>query len=121
MFILYGFDGKSWGNLAEFSDRRDYRTRVITTAEQRIAEAKTPDGVNAAELMKEFVSGKYFYPATCRKKVMRALRRFDEVGISNDVCEALDGMSDERWVRFALLKENESVNGCVESGFDKEI
>ena len=52
---------------------------------------------------------------------MRALRRFDEVGISNDVCEALDGMRDERWVRFALLKENESVNACVESGFDKEI
>ncbi len=121
MFILYAFDGKTWKNYAQFQDKRDYKTRVNGVADKRIAEAKTPEDVVAAELMKAFVSGGYYYSVPQAKTVLRALRRFDEVGISNDIYDALETALKQGLTAFALVKDGQTVGDCLESPFDKEI
>ena len=71
--------------------------------------------------MKSFVSGEYYYSASQAKTVLRALRRFDEVGISNDLYDALETALQKGFTAFALVKDGQTVSDCLESPFDKEI
>ena len=110
MFILYAFDKGNWQEFATFKDRADYAEQVKTSAIAKLSDAKTETVQNAALVMQAFVLGNYFYERTYGKTILRALRHFDEVGLSNDIHAALEELLDEDYERFALAKAETDVN-----------
>lgn len=110
MFILYALKGEKWTEYARFKDRRGYAVLVAEAAKEKAQRAKTEEESKAAAIMHAFVLEKKWFPATDGKAVRRALRHFDEVGISNDVWEVLEGLLEEA-DGFALAKEGEDVCG----------
>ena len=117
MFILYVYQNGNWKEFESFKDRRGYADLVKSAVEK-----KTSGGVEiqkkAAVVMAEFVLGKKYYAAGYQKLVMRALRHFDEVGISNSVYEALESLDGEA---FALAKDSDDITAFTQGEFDFEI
>ena len=112
MFILYAYDGKAWQAFAKIEDKKNnYEERVLQTSEKKMATGKTEEIKNAALVMRAFVcEEKYFDTKTCGKTVKRALRHFDEVGISNDIYESLEELLDEGFASFALAKDTQDIS-----------
>ena len=108
MFILYTFNGGEWAEFASFKDRRDYRALVEKAAENKQKEGKTEEVKNAAALMRTFVLDGKAFSISEKKSVSRALRHFDEVGLSNDIFDVLEEM-DGSAEKFVLLKEGEPL------------
>ena len=109
MFILYAFDKGKWQEFASFKDRADYAEQVKISAIAKLSDAKTETAQNAARVMQAFVLGNYFYERTYGKTILRALRHFDEVGLSNDIHAALEELLDEDYEKFALAKVDTDV------------
>ncbi|MBQ8308866.1 MAG: hypothetical protein IJX96_03430 [Clostridia bacterium] len=92
-FILYQKKDGVWSEYAQFKDRRDYATRV----------AKVTDGRTdaPAKVLRTFVLGGVYIEGIGNiDLVKRALRHFDEVGLSNDIFESLEEMSCAQAVAF---------------------
>ena len=117
MFILYVYENGSWQAVENFKDRRGYAELVKTSVETKLANG-TETQKKAATVMADFVNGKKFFGIQYKKLVMRALRHFDEVGISNSVYEVMEEMSGEA---FALAKDTDDVGLFVQGEFDFEI
>ena len=109
MFILYALKGEKWTEYAKFKDRRGYAGLVAEAATAKAENAKTEEESRAAAVMRALVLEKKWFSASDGKAVKRALRHFDEVGISNDVWEALGELLEEGADGFALAKEGENV------------
>ncbi|MBQ9729605.1 MAG: hypothetical protein IJV80_02215 [Clostridia bacterium] len=110
MFILYAYDGENWLSFADFKDKKNYAERVNGAAEIKEKTAKTEAEKNAAIVMREFVLAKKYFAEKYGKTVRRALRHFDEVGLSNDICASLEELLDEGYEAFALAKDGEDVS-----------
>lgn len=113
MFILYAFIDGAWQEYASFKDKKDYAQRVAQAAEMKIQTAKTEAEKNAAIVMKAFVLGNEYYAEKYGKIIKRALRHFDEVGLSNDIFDELEGLLDEGCDAFALAKDTEDISTYV--------
>lgn len=121
MYILYAFSDGKWTEHASFKDRRGYAEQVKTAAAGHKAAAKNEQLVNASIVMEDFVLGGYAYAKQYGKLVMRALRNFDEVGLSADICESLEELLDEGCEKFALVKADQDVTACVDGEFSVRI
>lgn len=110
MYILYVLKNGSWQAYARFVDRRNYGERVAQVSAIKMANAKTDAEKNAATLLQAFVLGKEYYKACYAKVVMRTLRHFDEVGLSNDIFDELDNLLKEDFEAFALAKDTEDIS-----------
>lgn len=121
MFILYTKMNGKWTEYASFKDRNGYADRVRAVAAEKKETAKTDEVKNAATVMEGFVLESCFYGKEYGKLLLRALRHFDEVGISNDVCEALEEALDEGYEAFALASSEESISTYTEGIFDVRI
>lgn len=117
MYILYAFNNGKWTQFASFKDRHGYADLVKTAAEMHKNANKSEQTVNSAIVMEGLVLGGYAYAAGYGKLIMRALRNFDEVGISNDVCATLEELLDEGCEKFALLPEDKEVTSCIDGAF----
>ena len=117
MFILYVYENGRWEALESFKDRRGYADLVKSAVETKFSNG-TETQKKAATVMTEFVNGKKYYGIQYKKLVMRALRHFDEVGISNSIFEAMEEMSGEA---FALAKDTDTIGSFSQGEFDFEI
>ena len=104
MYVLYAYMDGEWQEYATFSDKYGYAEQVRAAVELRKNANKTEQAVNSAIVMEAFVLGGFYYENKYGKLVMRALRNFDEVGLSNDIQAALEEALDEGCERFALAK-----------------
>ncbi|MBE7084485.1 MAG: hypothetical protein E7368_00335 [Clostridiales bacterium] len=108
MYILHVLNADTWREYARFVDKRNYAQLIATAVEDRLKNGKTEEMKNSATVMHAFVlEGKYFAQKD-GKVIKRALRHFDEVGLSNDIFEALESLLDEGCTAFALAKEGHS-------------
>ncbi len=121
MFILYAFSGGEWAQFASFDDFSDYASQVVKSAENKKRTAAMDSVRNAAIVMEDFVLGKKSYDKQYGKLVKRALRHFDEVGLSNDIFDSLEELLDEGCDAFALAKDGESVENFPKGSFDVQI
>ena len=112
MFILYAFDGTAWVSFAEITDKKGtYLERVAQFVAIKEKDGKTDEIKNAAKVMRAFVlENKYFDAKKDGKVIKRALRHFDEVGISNDIYESLEELLDEGFASFALAKDGQDIS-----------
>ena len=110
MYILYALQGEKWLNFADFKDKRNYADRVQSASKMKEETAKTDSEKNAAIVVREFVLGSTYFSMDQGKMVRRALRYFDEVGLSNDICSSLEELLDEGFDAFALAKDVEDVS-----------
>lgn len=121
MYILYAFSDGKWSQAASFKDRFGYANLVKTAAEKHKTAAKNEQLVNASIAMESFVLSGCAFAKSYGKVIMRALRNFDEVGISNDVCEALEELLDEGCEKFALLTAEQDVAACPDGEISVRI
>lgn len=117
MFILYTYQKGRWEEFESFKDRRSYADSVKTAVEKKLS-GDSETQKKAAAVMADFVYGKKYFSAEYQKLVMRALRHFDEVGLSNDIYEALESLDGEA---FALAKDGEDITAFARGEFDFEI
>ena len=96
MNILYFYVKKDgiWSVYDEVKDRRDYVSRIKSVTGGR---TDAP-----AVVMQKFICENAYVLGADKRLVMRALRHFDEVGLSNDLHEILDGVGEIE--AFALTK-----------------
>ena len=101
MNILYFYVKKdgNWSVYEELKDRRDYVSRVKSVTDGR---TDAP-----AVVMQKFICENAYVLGADKKLVMRALRHFDEVGLSNDLYEILDGVGEIE--AFALTNKDVSM------------
>ncbi len=96
-----------WRRFAAFEERTgEYASQVkegVLRAQNSAEEAKR----NAAVVMRTFVFEDVYYGRGQGKTIMRALRHFDEVGLSNDIYAALEEALDEGAEAFALVKDGD--------------
>ncbi len=94
----------AWQTYASFEEiTGDYAKQVeegVLRAQESADEARRA----AATAMGEFILGKV-YPAAQGKPLLRALRHFDEVGLSNDIQAALEEALDGGAEEFSLSRE----------------
>ena len=121
MCILYAFIDGEWAEFASFDDFSTYATQVQKAAEIKKTTASLDSARNAAVVMEEFALGKKAYDAKYGKLVKRALRHFDEVGLSNDIFDALEELLDEGAEAFALAKTGDNVEAFPKGSFDVQI
>ncbi len=116
MWTLY-VKTDSWTAYATFAERTgDYATQVkegIARAKQSLNESKRA----AATVMEGFVLGNTYYARKDGKLVLRALRHFDEVGLSNEICEKLEEALDEGLESFALVGEWDGIEKYTQGAF----
>ena len=105
MYVLYAYIDGEWQEYDAIPDKRGYAEQVKAAVELRKNANKTEQAVHSAIVMEAFVLGGFQYESKYGKLIMRALRNFDEVGISNDVYELLEALLDEGCERFALVKD----------------
>ena len=121
MFILYAFSDGKWAQFATFEDFSDYASQVAKSAEIKKKTASMDSVRNAAVVMEGFVLAQRSYDKQYGKLVKRALRHFDEVGLSNDIFDSLEELLDEGCDAFALAKDGECVENFPKGSFDVQI
>lgn len=117
MLILYTYHKGQWEVFESFKDRRGYAEQVKIAAEKKQS-GDLETQKNAAKVMLDFVCGKKWFGAEYQKLVMRALRHFDEVGLSNDIYETLENLDGEA---FALANKDDDITAFERGEFDFEI
>lgn len=120
MFVLYAYNNGGWTEFCSFTDKNDY-AKQVSSAVARKKTAETEEMKNSAIVMEDFVLGKKYYAKQYGKLVMRALRHFDEVGLSNDIQASLEELLDEGCEKFALVRPNENPEDYTEGGFTVRI
>ena len=121
MYRLYALTGEKWTDFASFDGDEAYALQVENAVKTKKETGKTEQIVNSAIVMEGFVLGGFWFRAKYGKLVKRALRNFDEVGISNEIFEALEALLDEDYEAFALVKDGEDPNTKREGGFSVSI
>ena len=91
-------DGE-WTVYEKLKDRRDYLSRVASVTDGR---TDAP-----AVVMRKFLCENAYVLIENKPLVMRALRHFDEVGLSNDIHELLDGLGEVE--AFAVTKDEQWI------------
>lgn len=108
-FRIYADYGSGAEEYASFEYDGDYAAESIEAAEAKSADGQSTETVNAAKVFRAFVAEKTIVKKADFKLVMRALRHFDEVGLSNDIYDVLEELSDDSSVlcaAFARAEEN---------------
>lgn len=113
-YFLYTFlNGKKEEYIA-FSCKRDFRSEAVRAAEAKDAEGQTEENRNAAKVFRAFVADKTIAGKADFKRVMRALRHFDEIGISNELYDALEEINDADFEAVVFAEEGEDPTEAVE-------
>ena len=120
MYILYILKKGEWKEYARF-DGAEYESQVKKAAAWKKQDGKSETVQNAATVAEQFVCDGKYYAKSCGKTALRALRHFDEVGISNDVHAALEEALDEGLDAFALLKEGAELSSLTEGVFSATV
>ena len=119
MYHLYAYKDGEWKRFAQFSSKYDYIASVKSAIATKKATGKTTSEQNAARVMEYFVLNGYAFDEKRGKLVMRALRYFDEVGISNDLHAALEELLDDGATAFAFATaDDEQVSQRPLYAFD---
>ncbi len=114
-WTLYALSGGNWEEYASFSDGGDFRGEAIRAAEAKTSEGQTEENKNAAKVFRAFVAEKTIVVRADFKRLMRALRHFDEVGLSNDIYGAIEEINDGEDVQaVAFAGTEEGLTGAVE-------
>ncbi len=104
MYCLSVLIDEKWTEFASVEEcTGDYAEQVKAGVERKMR-ADNEELRAAAELMQAFVLEGAEFVGGC-KRVMRALRRFDEVGISNELCEKLEEAFDEGAAGVRLIRK----------------
>lgn len=93
-WTLYALSEGNWEEYASFSDCGEFRGEAIRAAEAKTSEGQTEENKNAAKVFRAFVAEKTIVVRADFKRLMRALRHFDEVGLSNDIYGAIEEIND---------------------------
>lgn len=120
MYRLYAFTGEQWTEFSAFEDD-GYASQVEKAVKLRKETGKTEQIVNSAIVMDGFVLGGFWFAEKYGKLIKRALRHFDEVGISNEIFESLEELLDEGCDAFALVKDGENPKDKREGSFSVSI
>ncbi len=107
MYYLYAKKEDIWQKIDAFESSFGEYAELV---KEGIARARKSDGEsrrNAATVMEDFVLGKKYFSKSEGKIVLRALRHFDEVGVSNEIGECLEACLEEGYTYFALVYEGE--------------
>ncbi|MBE7078569.1 MAG: hypothetical protein E7380_01765 [Clostridiales bacterium] len=121
MFILYAFIDGEWSAYASFKDSSDFASQVRAATDLQKRAGKTQQIKNAAIVLNAFVLDGNYYDERFGKLVKRALRNFDEVGLCNDIFDALEELLDEGCEKFALAKSETALSQATEGEFSVVI
>lgn len=121
MYVLYALTGEKWHEFATFGNSLDYGSQIENAAKIKKNTAAQEATRNAAIVMESFVLAKKQFGAKYGKLVKRALRHFDEVGISNEIFDSLEELLDEGCDAFALAQAGERVENFPQGDMDVQI
>lgn len=114
-YLLYTFLNGKREEYISFSCKRDFRSEALRVAEAKEAEGQTEENRNAAKVFRAFVADKTIAGKADFKRVMRALRHFDEAGLSNEIYEALEEINDAgSFEAVVFAEEGEDPTEAVE-------
>ncbi len=102
-YILYADRGGGFKEYAAFTDDGEFIGDAAAAAEEKRRDAKGRAEENAAVVFRAFAAERAAVGRADFKRVMRALRRFDEVGLSNDLYDAMEELCDDASVRAAAF------------------
>ena len=74
---------------------------------------KLPKTLNR-DIILNFLNSKYLYSFHIKKRLMQALRHFDEVGVCNEIWEALDSLTETECGHFCFFDDNVNTFPCNE-------
>ena len=111
MYHLYAYKDGVWKPFVALPCPygQDYREQMQTVSATKERVGKTDAEKNGARVARSFVCDRVFYETAFAKTVMRALRYFDEVGISNELHEALKSLLANGFEKFALVQLGEEI------------
>ena len=114
-YFLYTFLNGKREEYISFSCKRDFRLEAVRAAEAKESEGQTEEIRNAARVFRAFVADKTIVGKADFKRVMRALRHFDEVGLSNELYGALEEINDAgSFEAVVFAEEGEDLTEAVE-------
>lgn len=114
-YKIYADRGDGTKEYAGFEYDGDYVAEILRAVGAKACDGTT-ENQNAAKVVRAFVAEKIVVKRTDFKRVMRALRHFDEVGLSNELYDVLEELSDESDVaRIAFAAANENVSEFTEA------
>ncbi len=105
MWYLWAKIEGEWRRFASFAESTGEYAKQVKEGVLRAKNSENEDRRNAAALMQAFVLTDTRYTCKEGKAVMRALRHFDEVGLSNDIHAALEEALGEGAQEFTLAQE----------------
>ncbi len=121
MWHLCAKAGDRWSVYASFKERTGDYVEQVKAGIARAKESGNESRNAAAIVMQTFVCDKKYLARKDGGLVMRALRHFDEVGLSNSVCEALEEALGEGVEYFALAKDGENIAEYILGEFTVSI
>ncbi len=102
IWVLWTKREGAWAEWTKIQERTGDYIEQIKAGIFRANSGSNEDRKNAAALMQAFVLDGAIYTKAQGKSVLRALRHFDEVGVSNEICESLEEALDEGLEKFKL-------------------
>ena len=94
IFKIFAFDGEGKAKLyAEIKDRFGYYAAVEKYFAKKQAAGKPLDEDDS--ILQTILDRSYVIPSADFKRVMQALRHFDEIGISNDVHDIIEEIKED--------------------------
>ncbi len=121
MWCLWIKTDEKWAKYATFEEETGEYAKQVLEGVLRAKKSDNESRRNAAIVMEAFVLDKGYYAAKQGKILLRALRYFDEVGLSNDIHDALEEVLDEGGEAVALLQEGEEITAYAQASLDIKI
>ena len=108
------------GNVVEYASFPDdgYAKQIEEKIEKKRKEGKSD---NADVVMREVFAKKRGVEKRFFKTAMRALRRYDEVGLSNDIYDVLEEIADDGGYEAVLFENAQNVKESLADLSDLEI
>ena len=108
------------GNVVEYASFPDdgYAKQIEEKIEKKRKEGKSD---NADVVMREVFAKKRGVEKRFFKTAMRALRRYDEVGLSNDIYDVLEEIADDGGYEAVLFENAQNVKESHADLSDLEI
>ncbi len=120
MWHLWVKTEEKWGKYASFEEETGEYAKQVKEGVLRAKTSAEESKRNAGDVMEAFVLTNAYFLAKQGKMLLRALRHFDEVGLSNDIHAALEEALDEG-AEAVALSQGEDVTAYCESILEVRI
>lgn len=121
-WTLYALSEGDWESTRLFPTAESFVGKRYAPAEAKTSEGQTEENKNAAKVFRAFVAEKTIVVRADFKRLMRALRHFDEVGLSNDIYDAIEEINDGEDVQaVAFAGTEEGFDGSRRGGIYSRI